>query len=205
MASFNELSSRNQFLVLLFLAVALVFAAEYTVLYGEMQDNQRLQDNLTRLQQANQQLRPLAGQLTRLRQQNVLLEQRWVRVQVSVPAQAATDDLIRQIEVAARESGVALRGLTAKPTVARPYYTEAPYQLMLDGNYHNVLNFYDRLNALPRVVNISDLKMQAVPKATAGTPRYRSGETLSAECLLTAYFSPATAAATAPVKQGGRK
>jgi type IV pilus assembly protein PilO len=38
---------------------------------------------------------------------------------------------------------------------AKEYYTEVPFDMELDGPYYSMLNFFDRVGKLERIVNVS--------------------------------------------------
>ena len=57
----------------------------------------------------------------------------------------------------AQKAGVELRRYAAKPVSAKEYYTEVPFDIELDGPYYSMLNFFDRVGKLERIVNISGL------------------------------------------------
>ena len=73
----------------------------------------------------------------------------------------------------------------------------------LDGPYYSVLNFFDRIAHLERIINISDLQMASVKKPTEAKAKhtyiYAPGESVVATCLATTFFSHDQQVA-APVK-----
>jgi len=57
----------------------------------------------------------------------------------------------------AQKAGVEVRRYAAKPVMAKEYYSEVPFDMELDGPYYSMLNFFDRVGKLERIVNISGL------------------------------------------------
>ena len=55
------------------------------------------------------------------------------------------------------KAGIEMRRYTAKPTAAKEFYTEVPFEMELDGPYYSMVNFFDRVGKLERIVNVSGL------------------------------------------------
>ena len=49
----------------------------------------------------------------------------------------------------------------SKPVSAKPQYSEWPIELGLDGNYHDLGHFFDRVAQLSLLVSISNLHLKA--------------------------------------------
>jgi type IV pilus assembly protein PilO len=78
-----------------------------------------------------------------------------------LPSQKEVDDLLRKVQQLAAESSLDV--LRFKPEATKPqnFYAEWPISLELDGSYHNLAYFFDRLSRLSRIVNVSNLKVDA--------------------------------------------
>jgi len=74
-----------------------------------------------------------------------------------VPDEKQVDGFIEILDGEALKAGVELRRYTAKPVVGKDYYSELPFDLELDGPYYSMLNFFDRVGKLERIVNVSGL------------------------------------------------
>ncbi len=75
-----------------------------------------------------------------------------------LPSQKEVDDLLRKVQQLAAESSLDV--LRFKPEATKPqnFYAEWPISLELDGSYHNLAYFFDRLSRLSRIVNVSNLE-----------------------------------------------
>jgi type IV pilus assembly protein PilO len=89
--------------------------------------------------------------------------------------------LLSSISQAGSQSGLEFVLFKPKAEVPKQFYAEIPVEVKVTGGYHDVANFFDQVSKLPRIVNISDVKMKD-PKET-GTGQY----VVSAECLATTY------------------
>jgi Tfp pilus assembly protein PilO len=80
-----------------------------------------------------------------------------------------------------------------------------PFDIELDGPYYSMLNFFDRVGKLERIVNISGLLVSTTKNPSAAkvkhTYQYAPNESVVATCTATTFFShdlnPAPAAAGA--------
>ncbi len=97
-----------------------------------------------------------------------------------LPSQKEVDDLLRKVQQLAAESS--LNVLRFKPEATKPqnFYAEWPISLDLDGSYHNLAYFFDRLSRLSRIVNVSNLKVDAKREPSIAS-------TITASCTATTF------------------
>ena len=62
-----------------------------------------------------------------------------------VPDEKEVDNFMRMVSGEARKAGVEIRRYTARPYVAKEFYTEVPFEVELDGPYYSMLGFFDRV------------------------------------------------------------
>jgi type IV pilus assembly protein PilO len=134
-----------------------------------------------------------ANQLNQFRQQVAELEGRLESLKAVLPEQKDVADLLRRIETLARQSNLAIQGFKPSPSVTKQLHAEWPIALQLDGTYHNLAMFFDRVSKFSRIINVSNIKIQAKDKAD-------SNSTITVECIATTFVlletakPPATAA-----------
>ena len=51
--------------------------------------------------------------------------------------------------------------LTPAPTAQRDFYVEVPVNLEVEGTYHHLGAFFDRISRMSRLVNIGEVKIKA--------------------------------------------
>jgi type IV pilus assembly protein PilO len=97
-----------------------------------------------------------------------------------LPSQKEVDDLLRKVQQLAAESSLDV--LRFKPEATKPqnFYAEWPISLELDGSYHNLAYFFDRLSRLSRIVNVSNLEVDAKPDPSIAS-------TIKAKCTATTF------------------
>jgi type IV pilus assembly protein PilO len=105
---------------------------------------------------------------------------------------------------------VEVRAFLAKPVTQKQYYSELPFDLEIDGPYFSMLNFFEKVGTMERIVNIEGLRMAGIGSKVSVAKRkyeYAPGETITVACTAKTFFSagaPAAAsakpAAPAPAK-----
>jgi len=108
----------------------------------------------------------------------------------------------------AATSGIEIRRYTAMPVSNKEFYSEVPFAIDIDGPYYSVLNFFQRVAELERIVNVGNMQMGNTKNSSAakvkGSYTYAPGETVLASCTATTFFShePEEQPAPGPPKPG---
>ncbi len=75
--------------------------------------------------------------------------------------------LLSDIDTLARKSGLEVRKFQPLPEIMKEYYAEVPVQIVMDGTYHEVGIFFDRVSKLSRIVSVNDVVI-GEPKDVGG-------------------------------------
>lgn len=135
---------------------------------------------LTRKQAELAQARRDQAALTRFRARADELALRLERLDAALPEPEEVSALLRRLQMFAVRSSLTIRAFRPQPPVARDLHAEWSYRLRLDGTYHGLAGFFDRIGRLSRVVRIDDVVIRA---AAAQEP----GHTITAECTATTF------------------
>lgn len=127
-----------------------------------------------------------ANTLNQFRQQVAELEARLEGLKAVLPEQKDVADLLRRIQTLATQSNLAIRGFKPAPSVTKQLHAEWPIALQLDGTYHNLGMFFDRVSKFSRIINISNISIRAKDKAEPNS-------TITAECVATTFVLLETA------------
>jgi Tfp pilus assembly protein PilO len=193
MANFSELSGIKQWGAVL-LGGAVVTAALYFTLFKAQNDhNAAAQHALEDKIRENNELESYRPKLKQMDQQLAELKQQLEIEQRIVPDEKQVDGFITMLDAEAQKAGVELRRYAARDTKSQQYYTEVPFDIELDGPYYSVLNFFDRVSKLERIVNIGSLLVATTKNPSAAkakhTYQYAPNESIIATCTATTYFS----------------
>ena len=141
-----------------------------------------------------------AKKLPEFRAQVSDLEGRLESLRAVLPDEKDAADLLSRMQVVASQSNLTIKSFKPGATVTKQLHAEWPINLELEGTYHNLALFFDRVSKFTRIVNISGLDVKG---KTGGD----SNTTIQASCVATTFVlldKPAPkqgakgAAATAP-------
>jgi type IV pilus assembly protein PilO len=204
MAKFNEMSFGTRLLILAFVAVLVGVGYYYAYLNNNIQTNQELSRKIADKKAENERLQEFVPKLVQLKRDMAILEQQIEREKKVVPDDKDADQFIRLLHDTAATSGIEIRRYTALPVANHEFYSEVPFAIDIDGPYYSVMNFFQRVGELERIVNIDSLQManpknQSAAKVKASYT-YAPGETVIASCTATTFFShePGAGPAAAP-------
>jgi type IV pilus assembly protein PilO len=193
MANFSELSGIKQWGVVLAGGAIVSAALYFTVFKSQNEKNATAQHGLEDKIRENNELESYRPKLKQIEQQLAELKQQLEIEQRIVPDEKQVDGFITTMDAEAQKAGVELRRYFARETKSQQYYTEVPFDMELDGPYYSMLNFFDRVGKLERIVNISGL-LVATTKNPSGaktkhTYQYAPNESVVASFTATTFFS----------------
>jgi type IV pilus assembly protein PilO len=134
-----------------------------------------------------------ARQLPEFRKQVGTLEARLDGLKPILPEQKDVGDLLRRIQGLATQSNLIIRGFRPQAIATRELHAEWPISLELEGTYHSLGMFLDRVSKFPRIINVGGLILAPNNPQT-------SNVTMKISCTATTFVlveSPAAAAAPA--------
>jgi type IV pilus assembly protein PilO len=204
--NFSELSGIKQW-GLAVGSVALITAALYfTYFKAQRSGNQSAQQALDAKLQENAQLEPYVTKLAEIDRQVASLQQQLEIEKRIVPDEKEVPDFMQMLDAEAVKAGIEVRRYTAQPAATKDFYTEVPFEIELDGPYYSMLNFFDHVAKLERIVNVSNLLVANVKKPSDAKAKhsyqYAPNESVVATCVATTFFSHDIAPAAATPAKG---
>ncbi|HYE86491.1 MAG TPA: type 4a pilus biogenesis protein PilO [Vicinamibacterales bacterium] len=154
-----------------FVAISLAFAgAFYYFIEAPRQIELQAQANqLSDIRVRISRGQSMARQLPEFRKEIGTLEARLEALKPILPDQRDVGDLLLRVQTLATQSNLQVRGFRPQAITAREMHAEWPIALQLEGNYHNLGVFLDRVSKFPRIINIGNMTLTAkqVPSANA--------------------------------------
>src|SRR5947209_17842859 len=98
-------------------------------------------------------------QLAEIKKQALELQKRLDMLKSVLPLEKETDQIFRAVQQQATTSALRILRVTPRPTIDHEVYTEWPIDMEVIGTFHNVGMFLDRIRQLPRIVNITGLRL----------------------------------------------
>lgn len=193
MENFSEMSGLKQWAALVAAAALVTGALYFTVFKGQREANATAQQSLEAKLRENAELELYRPKLAEIERQLASLKQQLEIERRIVPDEKEVDGFMKMLDAEARKAGIELRRYTAKPTAAKDFYTEVPFEMELDGPYYSMLNFFDLVGKLERIINVSDLQVSTTKKPgdakAKHTYQYAPNESVVATCMATTFFS----------------
>jgi type IV pilus assembly protein PilO len=141
-----------------------------------------------------------ARQLPEFQRQVGELQARLNLLRAVLPEEKDVSDLLRRLQTLATESNLQIKGFKPAAIVTKQTHAEWPIALELDGTYHNLGLFFDRVSKFPRIINVTGVTIKSKDKP-------QPGSTVSAACVATTYVlieapaKPAAGAHAAPAQK----
>jgi Tfp pilus assembly protein PilO len=138
-----------------------------------------------------------ANQLPQFRAQVTQLERRLDELKSILPDQKDAQDILRRVHTLATQSNLAIRSFNPKTSTKKQLHEEWPIEMQLEGSYHDLGYFFDRIARFPRIINIGDVQIRA-------RDAQASASTITARCTaMTFVLLDAPAPAPGAGRAGG--
>jgi type IV pilus assembly protein PilO len=158
------------------LVAALICGGFYYVSYSPMlEEETKKQAQLDQLQRDIRVLEATANKLQEFQREVQLLEAQLETLKRILPADKETPDLMRRLQSLASQSRLNIKNLTPTPEVTKDFYKEVPFAIDVEGTYHDLGMFFDRVSRLARLVNMTNVKVKAQTKQTGSNTIAASG------------------------------
>jgi len=116
-----------------------------------------------------------AKRLPEFRSEVTVLEAQLDRLRTVLPEEQDVADLLRRVQAMATQSNLQIKGFSPASVTRREMHAEWPIGLKLEGSYHDLGAFLERVSKFPRIINVGALHIVARPSQTAA-------QTVTAEC-----------------------
>jgi type IV pilus assembly protein PilO len=135
-----------------------------------------------------------ARRLPEFRKEISELETRLEVLRPILPTDRDAGDLLRRVQTLAVQSNLTILGFRPQPITLNEMHADWPISLTLEGNYHNLGLFLDKVSKFPRIINVGGINLtaKAPPNAAASM-----NMALTATTFVLIEDAPVPAAATA--------
>jgi type IV pilus assembly protein PilO len=133
----------------------------------------------------------IANNLNQFRREKELLEQQLREALAELPEEKNIEDLLQLFQDRALKAGLKIESIEPRAPATERFYAKIPIPMTVKGNYHEIATFFDALGRMRRIVNVSDVQLDA-PKDVNGKV------ILNGRFLVTAFMF------VDPTKAGGR-
>jgi type IV pilus assembly protein PilO len=189
----EEFGQLKQWAAIVLGGLVVTAALHFTMFKNLRQENATAQQALDVKLRENAELQAYKPKLAEIERQLASLKQQMEIEARIVPDEKEVDGFIKMMNAEALKAGVEIRRYKAKAMTPKDYYSELPFDMDIDGPYYSMLNFFDHVSKLERIVNISALLVSTVKKPNDAKVghiyNYAPSESIVATCTATTYFS----------------
>jgi len=196
--SLNKLPWYSQ--VGLFVAIAVAGVAAFYYFYAMPLQNEQAeqQSQIETLKLEIRKGNAVAGKLPQFKAQVAELQGRLDGLKAVLPEEKDFGDLLRNLQTLATQSNLTIRLFKPAKVVTRQMHAEWPIDMELEGTYHNLGMFFDRISRFSRIINIGDVHIKAKDK-----PDVNATITVACTAMTFVLLDPAKAAAAVPGQAAG--
>ena len=139
-----------------------------------------------------------ARQLPQFRAEVADLEARLDSLRAVLPEEKDFGDLLRSLQTLATQSNLAIKVFKPGSMVSKQLHAEWPITMELEGSYHNLGLFFDRISKFQRIINIGIIHIRA-------KDRPEPNATIDVTCVATTFvLTEPPKAAPAAAKAGAK-
>jgi type IV pilus assembly protein PilO len=159
----------------------LICGGFYYFWYADALKTQKTQEaRLAELQKQIRALEATANKLPEFQREVQALEARLETLKRILPPEKEMPDLMRRVQYLAAQSSLQIRKFNPAAPAQKEFYQEVPINLDLEGTYHNLGAFLDRISRMSRLVNMGDVKIKSQNQPTINN-------TIAASAVATTY------------------
>ncbi|HSB70598.1 MAG TPA: type 4a pilus biogenesis protein PilO [Candidatus Methylomirabilis sp.] len=195
---FANIPKRQTYILLGVLGAGLVAAYAYFLMIPLWEQRERLAGELNRLQTEVAQKRSIAANRVKLEADIKELDKQLAVALVKLPEEKDIPKLLTQINTLGQQNGLEFQLFRPGAPARKGFYAEVPIDIRVEGQYHSLGSFLDRVSKLERIVNVSDIKISPL----TAQQQQLSGRSLVADLKATTFtFLEKGGATGAPAKK----
>ncbi len=188
-----------QLLILVGIAALLYSAVWYFVTSETRAEVAQLNEEVAALKAKNEAARIATERIGEFRAIYASKALEYDELKVLLPEQRELTNVLQGLQDNAKDSRLIVMRFSPRDDTQQDTIMAKPVEVEVDSNFDNLRAFFEKMAKLPRIVSISDFKINQLDKQTAQ-------KTLHAQFLLTAYYADPEAmnAKPAPAKPGAK-
>jgi type IV pilus assembly protein PilO len=184
---FANMPKRQLYLLLGLAAVGFLLMWWYLLFQPAWDERGRLQTQLASLEQQLFAKKRIAANLPQLEAEIKQLQERLKASVARLPEEKEIPTLLTQVNSLGEESGLAFTLFRPQAAVKKDFYAEVPIQVRVEGSFHALGAFFDRIGKMERIVNIGALSVAPAPATGPGGRRRGPDMTIIADFSATTF------------------
>ena len=186
-------------LIMIITLAVLVYGGVWYFITGPTRDEiTALNDQISQIQAKNEAARLATQRINEFRALFASKSAEYEELKVLLPEQREITNVLQGLQDTANSSRLIVMRFSPRDDSTQNSIMAKPVEVEVDSNFTNLRAFFDSMAKLPRIVSVTDFKLNQLDKQS-------DSRTLHAQFLLTAYYAAPTdinakpAAAGAPV------
>lgn len=170
-------------LILLVVIAALLYSSVWYFVTGPTREEvAKLSDEVSQLKAKNESAKIATQRINEFRALYASKAAEYEELKVLLPEQREITNVLQGLQDNARDSRMIVMRFAPREDSQNEGIMAKPVEVEVDSNFTNVRAFFDKMAKLPRIVSISDFKINQLDKQS-------SEKTIHAQFLLTAYYA----------------
>lgn len=190
----KNLKWQFQLVVLVSVATLLYLTVWYFVTSETRAEVAKLNDEIAAITAKNEAARVATQRINEFRALYASKSLEYEELKVLLPEQREITNVLQGLQDNAKDSRLIVMRFSPRDDTVQETIMAKPVEVEVDSNFNNLRAFFDKMAKLPRIVSISDFKINQLDKQTAE-------KTLHAQFLLTAYYADPEALAAKQAEQ----
>ena len=192
----KNLKWHMQLVLLVSIAALIYWCVWYTVTSETRAETAVLNEQVAKLQSENQQARVATEHINEFRALYASKAEEYEELKVLLPEQREITNVLQGLQDTANSSKMMVMRFSPRDDTQQDSIMAKPVEIEVDSNFNNLREFFAMMAKLPRIVSITDFKINQLDKQT-------DVKTLHASFLLTSYYAaPTDLSKPAPGKPG---
>ena len=179
---FKNLQWQAQLLILVGIAAMLYGGVYYFVTSTTRAEVAALNEQISQLMAKNEAARVATQRINEFRALYASKTEEYDELKVLLPEQREITNVLQGLQETAGDSRLIVMRFSPRDDSQQEAIMAKPVEVEVDSNFTNLRSFFDKMAKLPRIVSITDFKINQLEKQTAE-------KTLHAQFLLTAYYA----------------
>src|SRR5215203_402010 len=170
-------------LLLLVGIASLVYGSVYYFMTSVTREEVRVKnEEVAALQAKNEAARIATQRINEFRALYASKAVEYEELKVLLPEQREITNVLQGLQDNARDSRMIVMRFSPRDDTQQDVIMAKPVEIEVDSNFNNLRAFFDKMAKLPRIVSVTDFKINQLEKQTAE-------KTVHAQFLLTAYYA----------------
>lgn len=154
-----------------------------------------LNDQISQLQAKNEAARVATQRINEFRALYTSKAAEYEELKVLLPEQREITNVLQGLQDTANSSRLIVMRFAPRDDSMQDSIMAKPVEVEVDSNFNNLRAFFESISKLPRIVSVTDFKLNQLDKQT-------DARTLHAQFLLTAYYAAPADANAKPAAPG---